>query len=158
MARIVELKRQALNNQNQTSEEKDLLGTLLNSSPNKSMAMDHNGINHQQTPFYNSSGPFYPQQQRTSTSMPFESGSMMTPPDSLSRSKSSIFDEYLNPYPPVNNSSNNNNNFMPMGNSSVSVHSYMNVSYHENPMMPSFNTNTMSGQQPHSNHRSPYPF
>lgn len=144
----MELKRQtATTNASRASEQKDLLSSLLNSTlspkgPNNA-TMDHNGLSNAPSPLsslYNSSmgsspsfySPSYPYPQRNSppvfrsSPLPSDSGQAMpsyheSQPPPHSRVKTPHFDEFFpqsSPYIPVNNSS-------------LSVHSYMNVSFRD---------------------------
>lgn len=137
------------NNNNNNIEQKDLFS--LSSSPPKSMD-NTNPIPMQQSSLYNQSTIFY-QHQRNSppvyrpSSLQFDFGqNQLSYHDSHTRVKAPVFDEFLtnsssSTYVPVNN------------NSSLSVHSYMNVSFQD-----TINNSASITPSSFNHHNTTYPY
>jgi len=116
-------------------EQKDLMNNFFPSPSSKSMPMEANPSTLYNTPSNN----FCSQQRHPSTMYRTFDANLPSYHDSQSRMKTPIFDEYPTPPP----------SYMPMSNSSLSVHSYMNVSFQD------ANTNSSSS---FNHHNTTYPF
>jgi hypothetical protein len=142
-------------------EQKDLLNSLFSSSSPKStgsLPVDNNIPTTIQSPLsslYNPSATsFYSlnYHQRNSppiyrpSSLQFDSGQTIPPfHDSHTRVKTPVFEEFLTP--PSSSS------YLPINNPSLSVHSYMNVSFQETANNPTTMTSSFS-----NHHSTTYPF
>ncbi|CAF2960945.1 unnamed protein product, partial [Rotaria sp. Silwood2] len=173
LARTLELRRQsqqvatavAINN----IEQKDLLNSLFTSSSPKSIGyipIENNSqtnIPSSHSSLYNSSSPtFYssgyqPQQNSSPvyrpSSLQFESGQNSTSFHDLhTRGKTSVYDEFLIP-----SSSSSSSSYIPVNNPSLSVHSYMNVSFQGTTNNPGTMTPSSFNHQ-HHRHNTTYPY
>ncbi|CAF1007386.1 unnamed protein product [Adineta steineri] len=177
LTRTIELKRQTQQSTSATAiavnniEQKDLLNSLFSSSSPKSiglMSMDSNNSTAISSPIsslYNnssqSSSPTTPslytssyQHQRNSSPgyRPYESGQSSTPfHDSHTRVKTPVFDEFLTS-PPSSVS------YVPVNNHSLSVHSYMNVSFQEATNNSSTITPSSFNYHHQHHHNTTYPY
>ncbi|CAF3670219.1 unnamed protein product [Adineta steineri] len=177
LTRTIELKRQTQQSTSATAiavnniEQKDLLNSLFSSSSPKSiglMSMDSNNSTAISSPIsslYNnssqSSSPTTPslytssyQHQRNSSPgyRPYESGQSSTSfHDSHTRVKTPVFDEFLTS-PPSSVS------YVPVNNHSLSVHSYMNVSFQEATNNSSTITPSSFNYHHQHHHNTTYPY
>jgi hypothetical protein len=125
---------------------------LSSLSPPKSvglMSMDSNSPITLQSSSYNPSTYYQHQRNSSPVYRPFDSNQSQSPyHDSYTRVKTPVFDEFLSP-PPSSSSYHPVNN-----NSSLSVHSYMNVSFQDTTM------NSSSTMTPSSfnHHSTTYPY
>lgn len=106
---------------------------------------------------YNQSTTFYQNQRNSSpiyrsSSLPYDSGQNQIPYHDPShiRVKTPVFDEFLTP-PPSSSA------YIPVNNSSLSVHSYMNVSFQDTMNNPPPPLSTMTSS-PFNHHNTTYPF
>jgi hypothetical protein len=175
LARTIELKRQTQHTASSSAaaiavnhvEQKDLLNSLFNSSSPKSIgyvSMDSNSPTTVPSPLsslYNSpsslspSASFYSsgyQNQRNASpiyrpsSLQFDPGQASFH-DSHARVKTPVFDEFLTPSP---------SSYVPVNNPSLSVHSYMNVSFQETANNSTTITPSSFNHQHH--HSTTYPY